>query len=240
MSSKVTCIIAARYHSTRFDGKAMALIHGKPMILWVAEHATKAKMVDNVVVATDDNRIYDAVVEAGFNAVYTSEDCPNGSARVAEAAKDITDEWIFEMQGDQPLVTADIIDSFIIDSFNLINQNPAIDVVIPFAETTPEQTASADILKAVVTTSHRIVFQTRQPIETGYRTLGLYMWKRETLYDFASTKVSHLEKVEDSHPIRLYLNDVYVQGVHIKDSSWVEVDRPEHIKEVENIMKIPA
>ena len=85
-------------------------------------------------------------------------------------------------------------------------------------------------------TEIRIVFQTRHPIETGFRTLGLYMWKRDALYSFANTAVSHIEKVEDSHPIRLYVNDVYVQGVHIKDSSWVEVDRPEHITQVEQIM----
>lgn len=236
MPQPVTCVIAARYRSSRFEGKPLAMIHGKPMILWVVEHATKAQTVSSVVVATDDGRIYDVVTEAGYQAVYTSEDCPNGSARVAEAAEGISDEWIFEMQGDQPLVTPEIIDSFVMSSFGLIAKKPEIDVVIPFAQTTPAQTASPDILKAVVTASNRIVFQTRHPIETGFRTLGLYMWKRDVLYRFASTGVSHVEKVEDSHPIRLYVNDVYVQGVHIKDSAWVEVDRPEHISEVEQIM----
>ena len=236
MLKPVTCIIAARYRSSRFEGKPLEMIHGKPMILWVAEHAEKAQTVGDVMVATDDGRIHDVVTQAGYKAMYTSEDCPNGSARVAEAAENVSDEWIFEMQGDQPLVTPEIIDSFVTSSFGLIEKKPEIDVVIPFAETTPTQTVSPDILKAVVTSSNRIVFQTRHPIETGFRTLGLYIWKRAVLYQFANMEVSHLEKIEDSHPIRLYINDVYVQGVHIKDSAWVEVDRPEHIAEVEQIM----
>ncbi|MDC1205245.1 NTP transferase domain-containing protein [Candidatus Pacebacteria bacterium] len=237
MEKEFTCIIAARYQSSRFPGKSLHEIHGKPMVLWVAEHAEKASLVKESVVATDDERIYNVVTEAGFKAMYTSEDCPNGSARVAEAAEKLEDEWVFEMQGDQPMVTPDVIDDFIQRSVAEVEKNSDVEVVIPFAEATAEHTASPDVLKVVVTSSNRLVFQTRQPIETGYRTLGLYLWNREALLRFASQSVSHIEKAEDSHPIRLYVNDAYVQGIEIKDTSWVEVDRPYQIEEVEKLMK---
>lgn len=236
MSKKFTCIIAARYQSSRFPGKPLHLIHGKPMVVWVAEHATKAELVKEVIVATDDERIYNAVTEAGYKAMYTSEDCPNGSTRVAEAAAELDEEWVFEMQGDQPMLTPEVIDDFISRAVSDVEKNDAIDVVIPFAATTSEQTQSPDILKVVVTATNRLVFQTRHPIETGYRTLGLYLWKKDVLMKFANDPVSDIERIEDSHPIRLYVNDAYVQGVEIRDSAWVEVDRPHQADEVEQLM----
>lgn len=234
---KFVCVIPARYKSSRFEGKPLADIHGKPMILWVAEHAAKADLISRLVVATDDERIHDAVTKAGFEAVYTREDCPNGSERVAEVAEKLDDEWVFEMQGDQPMVTPDVINNFINRAVAEVEKNKDIDVVIPFAPADEANTESPDVLKVVVTASNRLVFQTRQPIQTGYRTLGLYLWKREALLRYAKLPVSGIEKAEDSHPIRLYVNDFYVQGLLIEDTSWVEVDRPHQIEEVEKLME---
>ncbi len=234
---KYTCIIAARYKSSRFEGKPLHPIHGKPMILWVAEHANRANRVKEAIVATDDERIYTTVADAGFKAMYTSEDCPNGSARVAEAVNNLDDEWVFEMQGDQPMVTPDIIDDFIERSVAAIKKTNDIRVIIPFSEATPEHTASPDVVKVVVTKSNRLAFQTRLPIETGYRTLGLYFWHRDALNTFVSSDRSPVEIAEDSHPIRLYMNDIYVHGIKIQDTSWVEVDRPHQIQEVEEAME---
>ncbi len=237
MSNKFVCIIPARYKSTRFEGKSLALIFGKPMILWVVEHASRAEQVSRVIVATDDKRIYDVVINAGYEAVYTSESCGSGSARVAEVAQEINDEWIFEMQGDQPMVTPEVIDEFITSAVNEIKKNSGIHVVIPFAHANEEHTVSPDILKVVVTKSNRLTFQTRYPIKTGFRTLGLYLWKREALLNFANLPVSEIEKAEDSHPIRLYVNDFYVQGILITDTAWIEVDRDYQISQVEALMQ---
>ncbi|MEL6803148.1 MAG: NTP transferase domain-containing protein [Bacteroidota bacterium] len=236
MEQTYTCIIPARYKSSRFPGKPLELIHGKPMILWCIEHANAAERVKEAIVATDDERIYKVVEEAGYKAIYTSEDCPNGSARVAEASESISDEWVFEMQGDQPLVTPDVVDDFIDRSCALVEKNKDIDVVIPYAPASDVQTESPDVLKVVKTESDRLVFQTRQPIQTGWRTLGLYLWRKDVLQKFASLPVSDIEQIEDSHPIRLYVNDFYVQGLFIDSSSWVEVDRPHQIAEVESLM----
>lgn len=212
------------------------MIHGKPMVSWVAENASGASTVSRLIIATDDNRIMETVKNLGYEAVDTG-DCPNGSARVAEVAKNINEEWVFEMQGDQPMVTSEIIDDFISRAWEAIEKNPNIDVVIPYAPATKEHTNSLDVLKVVKTDNDRLVFQTRQPIQTGWRTLGLYMWERTALLKFSELPVSDIEKAEDSHPIRLYVNDFYVQGLLIEDTSWVEVDREYQIAEVETLMK---
>lgn len=235
-NKKLTCIIPAHYKSYRFPGKMLEKIHGKPMILWVAEHASKSLLISKVIVATDDERIFDIVKRAGYEVIKTPH-FSNGSARVAYVARNIKDSYIFEMQGDQPMVTPEVIDDFIERACELTNNNPEIDVVIPYASATKEHTESLDVLKVVKTESDRLMFQTRQPIQTGWRTLGLYLWKHTALLKFSELPVSDIERIEDSHPIRLYVNDFYVQGILINNTSWVEVDRPNQINEVELLMK---
>ncbi len=233
---KITCIIPVRYDSTRFPGKALALINGKSMISIVYRNALKASLVDEVIVATDDERIFKHCEKMNINVVYTSKDCRNGSERVAEVARGLVSDYVFEMQGDQPLVTSNIINGFIESSLELEKKYRNIDVVIPYAECQGECIKSEDILKVVVTESERLVFQTRQPIKTGFRTLGLYLWSRKSIIKFSKLPVSKIEESEKSHPIRLYINDFYVQGIRISGSEWVEVDRKEHITQVEEIL----
>jgi len=233
---KFTCIIPARYESVRFRGKPLANISGKSMICHVYDNACKSSFFDDVIVATDDEKIFEHCSDHNINYVCTSKDCPNGSERVAEVAGNIDAEYIFEMQGDQPLVTKEVIDDFIARSIAELKKNPDIDVVIPYAEVTEDQTNSIDVLKVVVDADNRLIFQTRQPIQTGYRTLGLYLWKKEALLKFASLPVSNIEEVESSHPIRLYMNGFFVQGVELEGVDWVEVDREHQVKEVEEIL----
>lgn len=241
INRQYTCIIPARYKSSRFEGKPLARICGKTMISIVYLNATAASLVKKAIVATDDKRIYDHCKEAGINVVYTSESCKNGSERVAEVAqKSIKTPYVFEMQGDQPLVTPDVIDDFLKRASLCVKKNPDVDVIIPFTTCSDICTASPDILKVVVTSSNRLVFQTRQPIQTGYRTLGLYLWGREALIKFSKLPVSPIEKAEDSHPIRLYVNDFFVQGLTVKSDEWIEVDRKHQIGQVETIMQRKA
>ena len=221
LPDKFICIIPVRYESSRFPGKPLAKINGKAMISIVYGNAIKAKTLEKVIVATDDKRIYDYCVENKFEVVYTSPDCKNGSERVAEVAEKIKEDYIFEMQGDQPLVTSDVIDDFINHSKKIIENDSRVEVVIPYSEYDGD---SKDVLKVVVTKKEKLVFQSRQAIQTGFRTLGLYMWNKESLLRFTSLPVSRLEKAEDSHPIRLYVNDFVVQGVKIFKKDWIEVD----------------
>ena len=237
MQKEWVCIIPARLASKRFPRKPLALINGIAMLVRVCNHAAKSHHVKRVVVAAYDQEIADFCGTNGIEAILVDPKCKNGSEAVADAARLIDDEWIFEMQGDQPLVTPDVIDSFLQRAMKLISTNANIDVVIPYASATDEQIQALEVLKVVKTASDRLIFQTRQPIRTGYRTLGLYVWKRDALMRFANLPVSDIEQAEDSHPIRLYVNDFYVQGLPIQSDNWVEVDREYQIHEVEQIVK---
>ena len=97
-------VIPARYGSSRFPGKPLADIEGKPMIVRVYERAKLAKTLDGVIVATDDERIINAVKDHGGKAVMTSKDHPNGTQRIAEAVKDVDADLFINIQGDEPLL----------------------------------------------------------------------------------------------------------------------------------------
>lgn len=233
---KFPCVIPARYDSSRFPGKPLAEIAGKTMLSRVYENAMKAKYADPVIVATDDERIYKHCEEHNMKVVYTSPECENGSVRVAEVAKDMDAPYYFELQGDQPLVFAEVIDEFLGKAREEMVKDPRIDIVQPYAATTEEMIKDKDVVKVVVSKSGKFLTFTRHPLETGYRTLGLYLWKRDTLLNFPKMEISHLEEAETCHLVRFVLNDLVVQGIQIDDTNWIEVDREHQIKEVEKVL----
>jgi len=238
LPDQFTCIIPARFQSSRFPGKPLKEINGKAMIDYVYEHAVSAKHTGKVIIATDDETIFNHCKEKGFEVAMTGEEA-NGSERVAAVARELEDEFVFEMQGDQPLLTGDQVDDFLVrakEQFESENGDQ-IDIVHPFTDATEEQRDAKHVVKAVKTASNRLIFQTRLPIESGTRTLGLYLWRNKSLQKFASIAPSELEKKEDTHPLRLYLNDFYVQGIPIDGDDWVEIDLPEQIEIAEEIMK---
>mgnify|MGYP003961627815 CR=1 FL=1 len=112
--SKVIAVIPARWASSRFPGKPLALIKGKPMIQWVFEQASKAKSVSEVIVATDDIRILETVNKFGGNAVMTSEDHESGTDRIAEVVRDRGCEIVVNVQGDEPLIPPENIDRIVL------------------------------------------------------------------------------------------------------------------------------
>lgn len=233
-----TCIIPVRYHSTRFKGKPLAEIQGKNMIDRVYGNAQGASLIDDVIVAAYDDEIEGYCKEQGFKYFRVSPESKNGSEAVADAAASVNSLYIFELQGDQPLVTPDVIDDFLSQARADIVENPEIDIVQPFAVADVEQTGSEDVVKVAVSKSNRMLLISRQPIQSGYRTLGLYVWRRDTLLAFPKMEVTDYEKAETCHLLRFFLNDLYVQGVLLDGTNWVEVDREHHIEEVESIMKV--
>ena len=110
---KTSIIIPARYASTRFPGKPLALIKGRPMIQWVYEKAQGAMLADEVVVATDDDRIAKAVKEFGGRVCMTSPFHPSGTDRVAEAVRNLSSDIIVNVQGDEPAIESEQIDQVI-------------------------------------------------------------------------------------------------------------------------------
>ena len=135
IKSKVIAVIPARWGSSRFPGKPLALIKGKPMIQWVFEQTSRAKSVSEVIIATDDSRILDAVNKFGGNAVMTSANHESGTDRVAEVIRNKNCEIVVNVQGDEPLIPPVNIDL----------------VVQPLLEGIPESTVTLRILIKSVT-----------------------------------------------------------------------------------------
>lgn len=234
---KFACVIPIRDASTRFPGKPFAEINGKKMIDWVWENAKKASLLDSVTIAAYDQPIVDHCEKNGYDYIYVDPKVLNGSEAVADAARHSNAKYFFELQGDQPIVGPDVIDNFLREARDRIVTNPKIDIVQPFSPADTEQTNSEDVVKVAISNSNKMLLVTRHPIESGFRTLGLYLWKRDVLLNFSDMEVTEYEKSETCHLIRFFLNDLYVQGVLIDDPDWIEVDREHHIKEVEEVMK---
>ena len=109
---RIIGVIPSRYGSSRFPGKPLAVLAGKPLVTWVVEAAERASLLDEVIVATDDERIRDAVVQHGGKAVMTPSELPSGTDRVACAAGDFADDDIIvNIQGDEPLIDPALIDA---------------------------------------------------------------------------------------------------------------------------------
>jgi 3-deoxy-manno-octulosonate cytidylyltransferase (CMP-KDO synthetase) len=235
--NKFFCVIPARYESGRFPGKPLAEILGQSMISRVWHNANNAKMVEKVVVATDSELIYEHCKKEGCDVIYTSANHRDGASRVSEVLAGTDEPYVFELQGDQPLVGPDVIDSFLKRGREHLLKTPEIDIIQPYTEATEEHINSKDVVKVAISKSNKMLLISRHPIRSGYRTLGLYVWKRETLLDFPNMETTEYEKAETCHLLRFFLNDLYVQGILLDGKDWVEVDQPKHVGEVEEIFK---
>ncbi|MFM1551559.1 MAG: 3-deoxy-manno-octulosonate cytidylyltransferase, partial [Lentisphaeria bacterium] len=146
-SQRVVAVIPARYASTRFPGKPLVRILRRPMIEWVYER-TAATAVDEVLVATDDERIADCVERFGGRWVMTSPDHPTGTDRIAEVARNLDTHWILNVQGDEPLIPADVLDQ-LIARMRGQDQSEMGTVAVPIQRSDPEF-SDPNVVKVVV------------------------------------------------------------------------------------------
>lgn len=244
VTMKTVVIIPARYQSSRFEGKPLALICGKPMIQWVYENSKKARRITDVVVATDDPRIADTVLAFGGKVVMTSTENRSGTDRVAEAAdrlelapKDI----VVNVQGDQPLIDPRCLD----------------DVVRPFtdeADTGMSTLAFTIVRKEEITNPKDVkvtfdykgfaLYFSRSPIPFGrdrnihfdtYKHLGVYAYTREYLEIFRNLPEGHLENIEKLEQLRALEHGHKIRVV-LTEYDSPEVDLPGDIARIENIL----
>jgi 3-deoxy-manno-octulosonate cytidylyltransferase (CMP-KDO synthetase) len=240
----VTIIIPARYGSSRFPGKPLAPILGKPMILHVCERVSH--MGASVIVATDDARISEVVTAAGHKAVMTN-DAMTGTDRVAAAMEKATGRGVgaqrnnifVNVQGDEPLIDP----SAIIAVVEAKRKN-RFEVINAMTELQPDEAESRDVVKAVVKKDKRLAYASRLPIPGGregnqakWKQLGLYAFNRDELRKFtAYGKRSPLEIAEDVEILRFIDMGHPVRMVEVKGSAQ-SVDQPEHIAIVEGLMR---
>ena len=239
-------IIPARYASTRFPGKPLALIAGKPLIQHVVEQCQKARSLSEVIVATDDTRIWE-VAQNFCHAEMTRPDHPSGSDRIAEVAGRCACDAVVNIQGDEPLIDPAVIDA-VADALARDEMSTAATRI-----THPEELDNPNVVKVVVSAAGRALYFSRRTIPylreaasgsvneqlaafAFLKHLGIYGYRRETLLRLVKFPVSPLEAAEKLEQLRALENGVQI-AVVIVDYDSMGVDVPEDVKRVEQILR---
>ncbi len=209
---KVAAIIPARYGSTRFPGKPLALINELPMIQHVYQRVANAKMVDRVMVATDDARIATVVDGFGGEVVLTRADHPTGTDRLAEVAEKIDSELIVNVQGDEPLIDPRMVDQAIAPLVE--NKQLQMGTLASKIEQI-EDFYNPNVVKVVKDQAGLALYFSRAPIPCPrdlnpdqfanvflLRHIGLYVYRRELLLEYPSWPKTPLEKLENLEQLR--------------------------------------
>jgi len=232
---KVVAVIPARYGSTRFPGKPIVSIAGKPLIQWVWEGATQSSKINELLVATDDSRIAQTAERFGAKVVMTRADHPSGTDRIAEAAQGRSADWILNLQGDEPLITGDFLDTWI----NALNPEFGMaTVATPLRQSS--DLSRPEVVKVRWKTSGSAVGFRRllSPEEADgwhHQHVGLYAYRPATLAQFVALPPSEGEKRERLEQLRALENGIAVQVVPLTFLS-VGVDTPGDVTRAERAL----
>ena len=231
-------IIPARYASTRFPGKPLIIINGKPMIQLVYEQALKSEL-DAVVVATDDFRIADTVSSFGGNVVMTSENHPSGTDRCAEALLNFKGDWkaVVNIQGDEPYIQPSQINAIA----SLLKNGAPIATLVKKIESVEELT-NINSPKVVLSNQGDALFFSRQPIPfqkgvdisdwlnhgTYYKHIGIYGYQADLLPKLTQLKQGALEKAESLEQLRWLENGYGIKVAETTENTFA-IDTPEDL-----------
>ena len=236
----VVGVIPCRYKSSRFPGKPIAMIFGKPMVWHVWNQAHKAECVDRLVVATDDDRIYDVCYQSGIETIMTSEHHKTGTDRVAEVAEKIQGDVFVNIQGDEPLIDPKGIDRVVLEIMNdghsIVNAYSVIENM--------SDIVNANVVKVITSANGYALAYSRSAIphpkesDCLYkRQIGLYAIKRDEILSFPSLERGYLELSEGVEMFRFLENECKIKMVEVSDSGSIAVDVPDDIQRVEALMK---
>jgi 3-deoxy-manno-octulosonate cytidylyltransferase (CMP-KDO synthetase) len=213
---RVAAVIPARLASTRMNRKVLRPIAGRPMVEWVWRAARGSGLMDPVLVATDSDEVAQACRERGIPAVMTSATCQSGSDRVREVATQVDADIYVNIQGDEPMLTADFFPPLL-----ALFERPEVEVATLAVPCLPFEIANPNAVKVVTAFDGRALYFSRATIPydrdgsgvAGYRKhLGIYAYRKAALERFAALPASPLEQMERLEQLRLLENgiDVYV------------------------------
>ena len=239
---RVAAIIPARYASTRLPGKPLADIAGKPMVWRVYERAKMARLVDEVWVATDDQRVYDTVYGLGGNVIMTSPDHPSGTDRLAEAAGVIQSDIYVNVQGDEPLIPPELIDAAV----EPLLTEPTLNMATAARGiTSSDDIADPSVVKVVLDEGGYALYFSRAPIPfhrdiwaggsiidgNCLKHIGLYVYRRDFLLKYAKIPPTALEQTEKLEQLRALGHGERIRVV-ITELESIGVDTPEDLDKV--------
>lgn len=243
---KTVGIIPSRYGSSRFPGKPLAVLAGKPLVAWVVDAVKKAKSLDDVIVATDDLRIKDAVEAHGGRAVMTPSELPSGTDRIACAAGDFAnDDILVNIQGDEPLIDPGLIDNLVARMKSDLKWDMAT-AVSPIR--TACDLAAKTIVKVVLDRDDGALYFSRCPIPCDrdhepdlagglyVRHLGIYAYRGSFLKRYIAEPPCALELTEKLEQLRALWMGGKIAVIRTEDQG-VGVDTPEDAERVAKILE---
>lgn len=246
--SSVLVVIPARFASTRLPGKILAEIAGRPMIEHVYRRAAAARLVDGVLVATDDERIADAVRAFGGAAVMTRPDHVSGTDRIAEVAAALPCRAVVNVQGDEPLIQPDTIDAAVAPML----EDPSLEMSTtcrPLAS--PDEFTSPSVVKVVTDLRGNALYFSRAPIPASAPSvalgpvpsvarahMGLYVYRRDTLLRLAALPAVPLERIESLEQLRALAHGIRIRVVETPHLT-AAVDTPADLERVRQLMTAP-
>lgn len=241
---RVVVVIPARYASTRLPGKPLVPLCGKPMIQHVYERAKRAQTVHEVLVATDDQRIFEAVQQFGGQARLTRADHRTGTERIAEVAVQEQGDIFVDVQGDEPLIDPVTIDAAV---GALLEEPPAQIATVATLIRHANDIMDPNVVKAVLDFDDNALYFSRAPVPwvrdtqqkvhvKYWKHLGLYVFQREALLEFPTLPQGELERVEQLEQLRWLENGWRMRVAEVPHDS-VSIDVPEDVTRVEKLMK---
>jgi len=231
-------IIPARYESSRFPGKPLALINNKPMVIHVYERAIHSKLAQKCIIATDDERIFDCAKKFNANVIMTSKHHKSGTDRVYEVAEKFNYDIIINLQGDEPLINPDLIDSTI----ETLENDKQADIATPITPiNNKEDIENPNIVKVVFNKNNYALYFSRSKIPfvreehynkvTYYKHIGLYGYRKRALERFVNLEESNLEKLEKLEQLRALENNIKIK-IFITNYNSIGVDTPSDLKKI--------
>lgn len=243
---KVAVIIPARYGSSRFPGKVLTPIQSRPLIQWIYEAAIRSSLVNRVVVATDDTRIHDAVTGFGGEVMMTSARPRTGSDRCAEAAKEMKEEMIINLQADELLTGPDMLNELT----SMMTGDPAVLMGTLKKElTSAHELWDRNVVKVVTDHEENALYFSRSPIphirdrvfleeeglpvKTFFKHLGIYAYRRDFLFLFSALPTTMLEDLEKLEQLRAIESGFRIK---VKETGCesLRIDTPEDLKYLED------
>ncbi|MCB0393508.1 MAG: 3-deoxy-manno-octulosonate cytidylyltransferase [Bdellovibrionales bacterium] len=240
---KVLGVIPSRWGSERFPGKPLAMIAGKPLLQWVIEGSKKSQRLDQLIVATDNEKIRQLAESLSIEVAMTSSELPTGSDRVWAAAKDRDFTHIINIQGDEPLVDGETIDKLV----TAFDSDPQLEMATLAKKMNPIDLQTDTTAKIVLNHEGNAIYFSRFPIpysrdqsasERGVslKHIGLYAYEKSFLKKYCSVGPTPLELSEGLEQLRALYLGAKIRVIQVEHESW-GVDRPEDIERVENLLR---
>lgn len=238
-SDTIICI-PARYASTRFPGKPIVKLAGKPIIQWVYERAKKSK-ADDVIIATDNKQIQMCAETFNAKCVMTSPNHPSGTDRIWEAVKNIECDIVINVQGDEPLIDIQLIDRLI----DLFDNNKVEMATVVLNADRKIIASNPNIVKAVVAQNGRALYFSRSEVPfirdiddsfPIYHHVGIYGYRKNILEKIVNLPPSPLEKCEKLEQLRALENGINIYAIIAENRINIGIDTPEDLKHAEKVV----